>query len=154
MRRWATTATLLGALLATTACTGAGDERTVSSLQVEVGQCVVPPAEPRAELGRLRVVDCERAHTQEAYALVDYVAPPTVADPDVYPGAETLRKYADGACAQQYEDYVGVPYADSSLFLTYLLPSPRGWQAGDRVVTCFVTTTGEELTRSVQGSRI
>lgn len=147
-------AVLLVALLVTTGCSGGDKARTVSTLQVKVGQCVVPPSQPRAELSRVQVVDCAKAHTQEAYALIEYVAPSTVADAAAYPGAVTLKKYADGACAQEYEGYVGVPYADSTLFLTYLLPSARGWQAGDRVVTCFATTTGERLTRSVHDSKL
>ncbi|MDX6610745.1 MAG: hypothetical protein QOF85_2698, partial [Solirubrobacterales bacterium] len=116
--------------------------------------CVVPPNEIKAELSKVRVVSCATNHTQEAYALVDYVPAGGASPASVYPGDEVLKKYADGACAQRYEGYVGVAYADSSLFFTYLLPSARGWQGGDRSVVCFVTTTGKPLTKSVKGSKI
>lgn len=143
------------AVLLLTGCTGDdGGARETSALELKVGQCVVPPAEPKAELAEVSVVDCTDEHTTEAFALVDYAPPEGTPARETYPGADALRGFADGACAQRYEDYVGTPYADSSLFVTYLLPSARSWQSGDRKVTCFVTTTGQALTRSVRGSRL
>ena len=48
----------------------------------------------------------------------------------------------------------GVSYLNSSLYFTFLIPSARGWQeSDDRTVICFVTTTGEELSSSVKGTR-
>lgn len=140
---------------AVTGCSGSSSgAKTESALRLKVGQCVVPPKEPTAELSSVSVVPCTKLHTQEAYALVDYLAPASAANPDSYPGPQVLKKFADGSCAQRYEGYVGVSYADSSLFFTYLLPSARGWQAGDHAITCFVTTTGASLTRSVKGSKL
>jgi hypothetical protein len=152
-------ARLAGALLLAVLATGcsAGRDakpgRDVSSFKIKVGDCVVPPTEIKAELSTVRVVSCASRHTQEAYALVDYKTADGASPASVYPGDDVLKKYADGACAQRYEGYVGVAYADSSLFFTYLLPSARGWQGGDRSVVCFVTTTGQSLTRSVKGSK-
>ena len=58
------------------------------------------------------------------------------------------RRLRRRECAQDFENYVGISYLDSSLFFTYLLPSARGWEQDrtDRAVVCFVTTTGAELT--------
>jgi hypothetical protein len=65
-----------------------------------------------------------------------------------------LTTFAQGACAQRFTDYVGVNYLDSKLYFTYLLPSARSWeQDADRNVTCFVTTTGNQLTATVKGSK-
>lgn len=120
---------------------------------IRVGQCVVPPKVPSAELTQVEVVPCTQRHTQESYALVTYSSS-AAGSSDTYPGAEPLKKFADGACAQRFTEYVGVAYADSSLFFTYLLPSARGWAAKDHVVNCFVTTTGISLTKSVKGSKL
>jgi hypothetical protein len=137
-------------------CSGSSTSggKSESALRVKVGQCVVPPKVPTTELSSVSVVGCTTLHTQEAYALVDFVAAASAANPDSYPGPDVLKKFADGACAQRYQGYVGVSYADSSLFFTYLLPSARGWQAGDHSITCFVTTTGASLTKSVKGSKL
>ena len=66
-----------------------------------------------------------------------------------------LPSFANAKCAQDFQDYVGISYLDSSLFFTYLLPSARGWeQDTDRAVICFLTTTGAQLTASAKASRL
>ena len=94
-------------------------------------------------------------HEQEAYALATYTEPGTDEPSKTFPGEAALKSFADGTCAQEYADYVGVDYRDSELFFTYLLPSPRSWeQDEDRTTLCFVTTTdGAQLTQSVEGTR-
>jgi hypothetical protein len=72
---------------------------------------------------------------------------------DNYPGDTALRSFADGQCLQRFQGYTGTDYRHSSLFYTYLLPSVRSWAAKDRTVVCVITTTGQELTSSVKGSR-
>ena len=138
--------------------TGCGHATTgghdVPVLEVKAGQCVVPPAKVALELSQVRIVACTERHTQEAYASVKYTSPANAPTGDLYPGADALKKFADGGCAQRYEGYVGVSYSNSSLFFTYLLPSARSWQVGDRSVTCFITTTGQSLTKSVKGSKL
>ena len=123
----------------------------VSVFDVSVGDCVVAPAEVKAELSDLGRVPCSVAHQQELYAVIPYSA----SDAAYYPGNATLDTFAKGACAQAFTGYVGVGYPDSSLWLTYLLPSARSWQQGhDRSVLCFVTTTGKPLTASVKDSKL
>ena len=150
----------LAVVLSTTGCSvfgdddGPGEDR--SAFELEPGDCVRPPTEVEAELAELRVVPCDVEHTQETYAVVEYTAgtEESRALNAPYPGDAALKTFADGACAQEYEGYVGVTYPDSAYFFTYLLPSPRSWQADDRSVVCLVTTTGETLTESVKGSEL
>ncbi|MDQ1395041.1 MAG: hypothetical protein QOG64_300 [Acidimicrobiaceae bacterium] len=122
-----------------------GHDQSVFNLKV--GDCVLPPTAVKAEIDKVRVLTCTQPHTEEAFAVIPYDKG------DVYPGDKLLRAFADGACLEKYQSYVGVAYTDSSLFYTYLLPSARGWSDGkDRNVICLVTTTGEKLTTSVKGS--
>jgi hypothetical protein len=149
----------LGAIVLTAApliasCSGSsGAGHNVSTFHLKVGNCVVPPKQVKAELSDVRVVSCTQPHTQEAYAVLHMSGDVAKGDAP-YPGPAVLKQFADGQCAQNYTAYVGVAYPDSSLFFTYLLPSPRGWQADDRSVVCIVTTTGSPLTKSVKGSRL
>lgn len=126
---------------------------SVSAFDIQPGQCLLPPKDVHQEISSLQVTSCDKPHTQEAYAVVKYDG----ADSDAgatYPSEAILAKFAEGACGQRYQSYVGIAYQDSSLFFTYLLPSPRSWQEGnDRSIICFVTTTGAELTASVKGTR-
>lgn len=120
----------------------------VSVFDVAVGDCFRAPQDIEQELTELSRVDCAEPHEQELYALAAYDE-----DATDFPGAEALKAFADGRCAQEFEEYVGVDYRDSTLFFTYLVPSPRSWDRdADRTTLCFVTTTGELLTASVAGS--
>ena len=119
-------------------------------------QCVVPPEtkttdDIKGELTFVTVVPCATPHTQEVFALVAY--PGTI---DLYPGDKVLSTFAGGACLDRYEAYVGVAYADSKLFYTFLYPSARSWNdrkpLKDRMIVCLITTTGNTLTASVEHS--
>lgn len=149
-------ATLAMTTLLASACSfghSKSGNRSVSAFDIKPGQCLLPPKDVHQEISSLSVVDCSKPHTQEAYAVVKYDGAGSE-NGAPYPGQAKLDTFASGACGQRYESYVGVPYQDSSLFYTYLLPSPRSWQEGDdRNVICFVTTTGEQLHASVKGSR-
>ncbi|WP_042439248.1 septum formation family protein [Sanguibacter keddieii] len=149
-RALAAGALVVGAL-ALAACSGDDDSEGVSVLDLEPGACVLAQPEVTTEVETLTRVPCDVAHQQEVYAKVAYTAPDgTVGD---FPGDAALVTFADGACAEAFEDYVGVDYRDSTLYFTYLLPSARGWDQGpDRDVLCFVTTTGATLTGSVEGT--
>jgi hypothetical protein len=127
--------------------------QAVSVFKVAVGQCFATPEKPQTEITDLQAVPCDGPHRQEAYASLAYQQPAGVQG-DAYPGDALLANYANAACAEAFQPYVGVSYLNSSLYFTFLVPSARGWQeSDDRAVICFATTTGEELTASVKGSR-
>lgn len=130
------------------------DTSATSVFDVKPGDCFVVPKDITVELTELSKVACNQPHQQEAYALVPYADASGATDPSAFPGDAALKTFADGACAAQYEGYVGVDYRDSSLYFTYLNPSARSWQQDDdRTTICFVTTTGQQLTKSVRGSK-
>lgn len=135
------------------ACSGSDDPagEDVDVFELAVGDCVRAPEEVTTEIETVVRTDCTSPHEQEVYAEVAYDGE----DEDTYPGDAALVTFADGRCAEEFEEYVGVDYRDSELFFTYLLPSARGWDQGDdRDVLCFVTTTGSELTTTVKGSAL
>lgn len=142
------------------ACSDDGDGSDQSVFDVKPGQCFTTPGKVKAELSDLNRVSCGKPHTQESYAVLDFRpsadaiasgAPPTATS---FPGADVLATFAKGACAQRFTGYVGINYLDSSLYFTYLLPSARSWeQNDDHAVLCFVTTTGQKLTKSVRHSK-
>jgi len=129
--------------------TRANAPRGVSVFHLQVGECVIPPTQVTAEIATVNVVACHVPHTQQVFALVSDDVPG-----GNYPGASALKTFADGACLQHFQGFVGVDYRDSSLFYTYMLPSVRSWASGDRTVTCLITTTGQQLTTSVQRSNL
>lgn len=126
------------------AIVAAGDE---SVFELAVGDCVVPPAElDTADVEQLQAVPCTDTHTHEVYATATYTAS------DVYPGENELQAFADGACLDGFEDYVGIAYEESTLRFSYLFPSFPSWTDGeDRDVVCFIVSTDEPMTSSARG---
>ena len=130
------------------------DTESVSVFDVKIGDCFTVPQDAKkiaTDLATLPRVDCATPHEQESYALEKYTDPGTDTAPENFPGAAALKAFADGRCAEKFAGYVGVDYRDSELYFTYLVPSPRSWEKdADRTTICFITTTGEDLTRSVK----
>lgn len=120
----------------------------LSTLELRVGDCFVPPEDVESELSEVRAVPCEEPHRHEVYAMVQWT------DGDLRPDDERLGTFADNECLDEFEPYVGRDYFDSSLVLTYLLPSIRSWnEVADRSIVC-VARSGSELTRSVAGGGV
>lgn len=126
------------------AIVAAGDE---SVFELAAGDCVVPPDElDTADVEQLTAVPCTEAHTHEVYATATYTAG------DVYPGESELQAFADGACLDGFEDYVGIAYEESTLRFSYLFPSFPSWTDGeDRDVVCFIVSTDAPMTTSARG---
>jgi putative regulator of septum formation len=129
-----------------------GDDEDEGVQAIEPGQCFQVPEEVSAQVADLEKVSCERPHDREAYAVLDYEPPAAEDDGDAFPGDDGLRTFADGRCAEAFGDYTGVPYPDSDLYFTYLIPSPRSWQSGDREVVCFAFDPGRRLAASVRAA--
>jgi Septum formation len=129
-----------------------------SVFKVKVGDCLVPPTAIKAEISTVTVVKCTQPHTQEVFAEVTYGSGPpgatTTSTSGTFPGANVLMTYANGACLQKFQAYIGIDYQDSNLYYTYMLPSARSWSSNDRTIVCLITTTGQQLTASVKGSHL
>jgi hypothetical protein len=162
--RRAAASTLLLAVAATLAGCGGDDgaERgddgrvleagDVSVFELLQGDCLSPPEEVQAGLEEVTVVPCAEPHTQEIFEIIEYE--PAEEGNDDFPGDDELDDFAQAACLDPFTDYVDIDYVDSSLFITYLLPTVRSWnEEGDREVVCIAQTTGEQIQGSVEGSQ-
>lgn len=118
---------------------------------IEPGQCFRAPDEVKAQISDLTSTSCAQEHDMESYAVLPYTG--TGAEEGTFPGDDALTNFAQGACAKSFTSYVGVSYLDSSLFFTFLLPSPRSWQDGDRDLLCFVIDSGRPMQGSVKGTK-
>jgi len=140
--------------------------------ELHPGECLVPPKpNPNLSVAEVTVVRCSQPHTEEVYCVVPYSttlpekAPSCPAEPSRssglpsqdYPGTQALETFANAICLDEFSPYVGRNYKTSSLYYTYLYPSPRSWDAPerrDRMVTCIIVSPSTDLTRSVRGSRL
>jgi hypothetical protein len=118
----------------------------VAANDAEVGQCT--DQDLTGSVGEIDSVDCAEPHVAEVFALFDL-------DGDEYPGtAEVQRLALEGCTGSRFEDYVGLPYAESEIFAGPLVPTEETWnEADDRTVICFAgSEDGSPTEGSVKGA--
>ena len=120
------------------------------ALKVDAGECLLVDEGLAAQVADLPVIDCTKAHTHEIFA--------TVIDKtdQVYPGQATLEQLAETQCYGQFEAYVGISPFDSSLFVTWIVPSLGSWNdKDDRSILCVLgRKDGGQLDRSAKGIKL
>jgi hypothetical protein len=120
----------------------AGIGRSTSISQVRVNQCfdaALDVGTPRM----VRVADCAKPHSGEAYARVKASLTGL--------SAEAKGTAATQQCAAAFQRFVGKPYEVSALDMYYAVLEDRAVADGN--VLCMVGKPGEELTGSMHGSQ-
>ena len=104
------------------------------ALDVTTGECLLVDDVLGAEVSKLPVVDCDTPHSHEIFARENDTTS------DVYPGLSALETFAEVSCYGAFESFVGISPFDSSLAITWLVPSLDGWNdEDDRTVLCVLT---------------
>ncbi|HMG28909.1 MAG TPA: septum formation family protein [Jiangellaceae bacterium] len=112
-----------------TAAPGAGE---VDVLDLKVGDCLAESVPGGGEeVSSVQSVPCSEPHSEEVYAAV------TLPEGD-FPGEEAVVAQAEELCTAEFESFVGLPYEESALYLSYLTPTEESWSHGDREVVCTV----------------
>ena len=115
-----------------------------STFGLAAGDCVATPS--LTDRVAVDLVDCADPHWFEVYASTAMLDGP-------YPGDESVLDLADATCRSAFEDFVGIPRAESELRVERLFPTEETWTAwGDRLVTC-VLSGDEQLTGSLAGAQ-
>jgi hypothetical protein len=145
---------------------------SVSVFKLRPQECLNPPkANPNLAVSTVMVLPCQDPHVDEVYCVLPYQpTPPNTAQTcpatpprfagsltEDYPGEQALTNYANALCLNQFQPYVGSAYTGSSLYYTYLYPSPQSWDNSlkrDREIVCILHTVGAPLTRSAKGSKL
>ena len=102
------------------------------------------------EVEKLPVIACEESHTHEIYARIVYE------EQSVYPGVEELGSFAEVACLEQFEPFVGTSSLETTLSYSRLVPTLGSWNdEDDREVLCVLSARdGAPLVGSVQSSGV
>src|SRR5918994_1180181 len=130
--------------------TSEGTGREVFAAGVDVGDCRRDPttslADGENEIERVRTVSCLEQHAEEVYASVTLIG-------IEFQGIEVNSVRAYIGCIGRFEDFVGVPYAESILEVGSLTPTEESRAIGDRVVLCTVYhSEGDRLTGSLRNA--
>jgi hypothetical protein len=111
----------------TTTTTSSGGTTPLAALAV--GDCVTDDVS--GELTDFDVVDCDDSHRAEMYAVFNLPAGP-------YPQGSAANDLIEQRClGDAFEDYVGISYQSSSIWVTGVFPDEAGWNQGTRSISCF-----------------
>lgn len=121
------------------------DSKPVESLGP--GECIDDPGV--TEIIDISTIECTEPHDFEVFATV------TLPATGSYPPDSTLLPMAWEECYTHFEDYVGVPFGASVLYIHALVPTGDGWEEGDRGATCllFEVDAAENLVKSTGSAR-
>jgi hypothetical protein len=119
-----------------------------SAFDLQVGDCFDDP-ESFEEVETVPERECSEPHDNEVYANV-------VMSGTEWPGQTAVEDFADEACLDEFEPYVGAAYEDSALEFGWLVPTEESWnEADDRTVTCILYDINlEKLTGSMEGTGV
>jgi hypothetical protein len=124
---------------------GAGGRAPASLV---AGDCFdVPTAAERIEDVRSRA--CSAPHGGEVFHTYDASVPSAA-----YPIDAGWEAMIYPVCDPVFEEYTGTPVGDRlDIGYLFLVPTADRWRAGDRRVTCFITSLdGTQLTRSYRAA--
>jgi ribosomal protein L40E len=128
--------------------TGAG---TLSVQDLQVGDCFDLEDERTAdttEVSTVRAIPCDQPHTYEMYFAGDYPAGELPTAPD-----EPYSEWEEGSCVGSFESYVGIDFDSSRWYFSSLTPTDESWDAGDRLLQCFLHNLEETaVTGSAEGT--
>lgn len=111
-----------------------------------VGDCVADaPPEDGEEISSIEAMPCSEPHGDEVFATT------TVPDGD-YPGQNAVYTQAREECTAMFEDFVGLPYEESVLDISFFGPTEESWAAGSREILCTVYDPAGETTGTLRNT--
>lgn len=115
------------------------EQGSVSAFEVRAGDCFNnPPIDAQAT--SIDAVLCSQPHDAEAFAAFEIPG-------EQYPSDKAVIRQAEAGCVARFEDFIGLPYAESVYEVVYLHPTRSSWRlADDRIVLCAVTDPAGRIT--------
>lgn len=118
----------------------------MSATELRVGDCFDLKDPDAEELSDVNARPCASEHE---YEIVYLVTLPSGA----YPADSVFDAYLESHCVPSFATYIGKPYQDSALAMSWLAPTEASWDEGDRILQCVVWSPNQSrLTSSLKGS--
>jgi hypothetical protein len=126
----------------TTAAPGGPEDTNVFTLQV--GDCLVDPSS-EGEVSEVPVVPCSQPHTGEIFLS-------HMLTQSAFPSDAELEGIVSDTCVVEFATFVGIPYEDSALEVSWLSPTSESWDAGDRELLCIVNGPSNQVVGTLENS--
>ncbi|WDG17995.1 septum formation family protein [Microbacterium sp. Clip185] len=111
---------------------------------LSVGDCMNNTSSE--EVTDVPVVPCSDPHDTEVY--YEFSLPD-----GEYPGKDEVYSAAEEGCYNEFANFVGIAYEESTLEFSYFAPTQQSWDQGnDRLVSCLVVDTAEQVTGTLAGA--
>ncbi|AFR06267.1 septum formation family protein [Nocardiopsis alba ATCC BAA-2165] len=119
-------------------------------MELTVGDCFneseMNSALMSSEVQGIPLIDCSEPHDSEFFYS-------EILPEGDFPGTESVNASAEEACfGQPFTDFVGVEFAVSEIYASFLTPIEAGWEAGDREILCYVMLPDETTTGTLEGA--
>ena len=112
---------------------------------IKVGDCL-NDATASGTVTTAPIVPCSKPHDSEAYKSI------TMKDGD-FPGTDAVKAQADQGCGDAFPAFVGIPFNDSKLDISYYFPTSDSWSNGDREILCTVYDDGVKTTGTLKNAK-
>ena len=127
-----------------------GDESSTGSVtlfDLELGDCLNDADIPlRSDMTDAPRTGCDEPHDSELFAILGV-------EGSAFPGESELVAQGQSRCARAFGDFVGIPFANSTLDFRFYYPTASSWAQGDRTIYCVAFDPGLQVTGSLLNSR-
>ena len=143
------------ALLGLAACGGDEPERDETTNEITeagdadvfsmaVGDCVTDGASTTGQVSEVPVVPCAEPHASEVFHSYQITT-------DALPAEAEMQAIVEEQCRGNFETFVGMPYDQSTLDITWMEPTSGSWDGGDRELLCMIFDPAGDVTGSLAG---
>ena len=120
---------------------------SVTLFDLELGDCLNDADIPlRSDMTDAPRVSCKDPHDSELFAILGV-------EGSAFPGESELVAQGQSRCARAFGDFVGIPFANSTLDFRFYYPTASSWAQGDRTIYCVAFDPGLQVTGSLLNSR-
>lgn len=119
----------------------------VTLFDLELGDCLNDADIPlRSDMTDAPRVSCEQPHDSELFAILGV-------EGSAFPGERELVSQGQDRCARAFGDFIGIPFANSTLDFRFYYPTASSWAQGDRTIYCLAFDPGLKVAGSLLDSK-
>jgi len=123
----------------------ATESSKADAFKVKVGDCLEKP--DGSEVQDVTIIPCPQDHDFEAFAATNL-------EDSAYPGDAVITQKSEDFCSKEFATFIGKPFDESGLEMTYFFPTRESWKTGDKEIVCLVGgAAGAQSKGSLKGSR-
>ena len=119
----------------------------VTLFELALGDCLMDAGIPlNSDTLSVPRVSCDTPHDSELFAILGV-------EGSVFPGEEELVSEAQERCSRAFGDFIGIPFAQSTLDFRFYYPTASSWGGGDRSIYCLAFDPGLQVSGTLLNAK-